>query len=62
MLKITIGMKLKSNKTQKTYLIDEINEDNNVIYLNCQNDKDVAENHILSKVIEFIESGYYVAI
>jgi hypothetical protein len=62
MTNLAIGMNLKSTKTSNTYIVESINLSNNRVYLKDINSNEVAEQHILSKVIESVESGYYTII
>lgn len=56
------NMKLKSRKTGKTYIVNEILDNQNKVYMSDVKDNNSRESHILNKVIELIESGYYTVV
>lgn len=62
MINLKMGMQLKSNKTNRVYTINSIDENSNRLEVSCPEDHNFDSEWLLDKTLEYINNGYYTII
>jgi hypothetical protein len=58
-MNLKVGMQIKSNKTNRAYIISSIDENSNRLEVSCSEDRNFDSEWLLDMTLQYINSGYY---